>query len=104
MKPAGHKATLEDRHGAGVDLPPVPRPDQLANTPQCMSLQMDAERYFGIECIYTHYSRDEQVGIRSGFYRRFSRPALDPFVAAGSNIRTFQTDEEGYAIMTMGDI
>lgn len=91
MIPEGHQPTPEDRI-----LGPV--------TPEDMHSQIVYEHYFGIDCTYTHYSRNEQVGSRAGFKRRYSRAALDPFEAAGSNIRGIGADKSGHSVMQVGDI
>lgn len=89
MKPEGHEPTREDRNGNPM-------------TAAQMETQLRAEEELGVECEYTHYSRDEQIGFRNGYIRRFSRGAFDPFTAQRTSISG--VDDTGHTVLKMGDV
>jgi hypothetical protein len=87
LDPIGHDPTPEDR-------------SQIRGTPELTYEQIERERRHPMKCIYTHVSRDEQIGTRKQFERAFTRQAVDPFTVPKS--MSNMIDESGHFRLRMG--
>lgn len=91
MIPEGHEPTVEDE-------------SVFPETPFEMHYTLILH-HGRIACEYTHYSRNEVVGFRQGYIRRFSRGAYDPFEIGKTNLKQIvSVDDSAHVVVKMGHI